>query len=97
VGRLDDGHLVDAPAPRGRVRSRAHRPRSGGPGFEEGRVVVRRLGALGALAFLSVLLGSFVVVLTAAPIGGGLAWDTVGVAAAGGTLAIVAWLAHRAT
>jgi hypothetical protein len=67
-----------------------------GPGYEEERVVARRLGALGVLAFLSVLLGAFVVVLTAAPLGGGLAWDAVGVAAAGGTLAIVAWLAHRA-
>ena len=68
-----------------------------GPGYEESRVVARRLGALAALAFLSIVLGAFVVVLTAAPLGGGLAWDAVGVAAAGGTLAIVAWLAHRAT
>jgi hypothetical protein len=67
-----------------------------GPGYEERRVVARRLGALGVLAFLSVLLGAFVVVLTAAPLGGGLAWDAVGVAAAAGTLAIVAWLARRA-
>jgi hypothetical protein len=68
-----------------------------GPGYEERRVVARRLGALTALAFLSVVLGAFVVVLTAAPLGGGLAWDAVGVAAAAGTLAIVAWLAHRTT
>jgi hypothetical protein len=68
-----------------------------GPGYEERRVVARRLGALAALAFLSVVLGAFVVVLTAAPLGGGLAWDAIGVAAAAGTLAIVAWLAHRTT
>ena len=67
-----------------------------GPGYEERRVVARRLGALGVVAFLSVLLGAFVVVLTAAPLGGGLAWDAVGIAAAAGTLAIVAWLARRA-
>jgi hypothetical protein len=67
-----------------------------GPGYEERRVIARRLGALGVLAFLSALLGAFVVVLTAAPLGGGLAWDAVGIAAAAGTLAIVAWLAHRA-
>jgi hypothetical protein len=67
-----------------------------GPGYEERGVVARRLGALGVVAFLSVLLGAFVVVLTAAPLGGGLAWDAVGIAAAAGTLAIVAWLARRA-
>ena len=67
-----------------------------GPGYEEWPVVVRRLAALGALVFLSVVLGAFVVVVTAAPVGGGLAWDAVGVLAAGGTLAIVAWLARRA-
>jgi hypothetical protein len=66
-----------------------------GPGYEEARVVVRRLAALGALACLSLVLGAFVVVVTAAPLGGGLAWDAVGVAAAGATLAIVAWLARR--
>jgi hypothetical protein len=66
-----------------------------GPGYEELRVVARRLAALGALAFLSLVLGAFVVVVTAAPLGGGLAWDLVGVAAAGATLAIVAWLARR--
>ncbi|MGH3103603.1 MAG: hypothetical protein ACRDN6_05845, partial [Gaiellaceae bacterium] len=64
------------------------------PGREETRVVVRRLTALGALAFLSVLIGAFVVIVTAAPLGGGLLWDAVGVAAAAGTLAILARLAH---
>jgi hypothetical protein len=65
-----------------------------GPGYEETRVVVRRLAALGALAFGSILLGAFVVVVTAAPLGGGLAWDVVGVAAGGATLAIVYYLAR---
>lgn len=66
-----------------------------GPGYEEPGVVMRRLAALGGLGFLSLVLGAFVVVVTAAPLGGGLAWDVVGVAAAGATLAIVAWLARR--
>jgi hypothetical protein len=66
-----------------------------GPGSEEARVVVRRLAALGTLALGSVLLGAFVVVVTAAPLGGGLAWDLVGVLAAAGTLAIVYWLSRQ--
>jgi hypothetical protein len=68
-----------------------------GPGREEPRVVVRRLAALGALAFLSLVLGAFVVVVTTAPLGGGLLWDIVGVAAAAATLAILARLARGAT
>lgn len=60
-----------------------------GPGSEELRLVLRRLTVLGALALGSVLLGAFVVVVTATPFGGGLAWDLVGVLAAAGTLAIV--------
>lgn len=67
-----------------------------GPGREEPRVVVRRLAALGALAFLSLVLGAFVVVVTTAPIGGGVLWDVVGVAAAAATLAILARLARGA-
>lgn len=67
-----------------------------GPGYEEARVVARRLATLGVLALLSLVLGAFIVVVTAAPLGGGLAWDAVGVAAAGATLAIVAWLARAA-
>lgn len=66
-----------------------------GRGREEHRVVVRRLTALGALAFGSVVLGAFVVVVTAAPLGGGLVWDVIGVGAAAGTLAILARLARR--
>jgi hypothetical protein len=66
-----------------------------GPGHEEREVVLRRLAALGLLTVLAVALGSFVVVVTAAPLGGGLAWDVVGVAAAAATLAVVALLARR--
>lgn len=65
-----------------------------GLGREEGRVVLRRLGALGVLTCASVLLGALVVVVTAAPLGGGLLWDAIGVAAAAATLAIVAQLAR---
>lgn len=66
-----------------------------GPGYEEARVLARRIAVLGALALLSLALGAFLVVVTAAPLGGGLAWDAVGVAAAAATLAIVARLARR--
>ena len=66
-----------------------------GPGRDESRVIARRLAAIGALAFLSVVLGVFVVVVTAVPLGGGLAWDVVGVVAATATLAILARLARR--
>jgi hypothetical protein len=66
-----------------------------GPGSEEARLVVSRLAVLGSLALGSVLLGAFVVVVTAAPLGGGLAWDLVGVLAAAGTLAIVYWLSRQ--
>lgn len=68
-----------------------------GPGREEPRVAIRRATALGAVILLSALVASFVVVVTASPLGGGLAWDAVGVAAAAGTLAILAWLARRGT
>jgi hypothetical protein len=66
-----------------------------GPGREEPRVAIRRATALGAVIVLSAVVGSFVVVVTASPFGGGLAWDAVGVAAAACTLAILAWLARR--
>jgi hypothetical protein len=66
-----------------------------GLGREETRVVLLRLAALAVLAFLSVLLGAFIVVVTAAPLGGGLLWDALGVVAAAATLAIVARLAYR--
>jgi hypothetical protein len=66
-----------------------------GRGREERRVAVRRLTAVTALAICSVVVGAVVVVVTAVPLGGGLVWDAVGVAAAVGTLAIVALLARR--
>jgi hypothetical protein len=66
-----------------------------GPGYEEARVVARRLALLGVLALLALVLGAFVLVVTAAPLGGGLAWDAVGVVAACATLAVVAWLARQ--
>ena len=66
-----------------------------GPGREEPTVLLRRLVALVVVTVLAVALGAFVVVVTAAPLGGGLAWDVVGVAAAAATLAVVAVLARR--
>jgi hypothetical protein len=62
---------------------------------EDARSIARRLAALGVLAFLSLVLGSLVVLATAVPIGGGLALDLVGVAAAASALAVVAVLARR--
>lgn len=66
-----------------------------GPGREE-TLVLRRLSALAALAVASIGLGALLVALTAAPLGGGLLWDAGGVAAAAGTIGILAWLASRA-
>ena len=66
-----------------------------GPGREDGRVLVRRLAALAALAVLSLAVGSFVLLAAAVPPGDGVLWDAVGVAAAAATLAIVAALARR--
>ena len=62
---------------------------------EEPGAMLRRLVALTALASLSVAVGGFVVLVTAAPAGGGLAWDAIGIAAVAATLAIVAVLARR--
>lgn len=67
-----------------------------GPGREERHVVLRRLAALAVLAFLSVVLGAFVVIVTAAPLGGGILWDGIGVLAAAATVGILALLARRA-
>jgi hypothetical protein len=61
---------------------------------EEPGAMLRRLVALTALAALSVAIGGFVVLVTAAPARGGLVWDALGVAALAATLAIVAWLAR---
>jgi hypothetical protein len=57
--------------------------------------VAARVAAIGVLAVLSVFLGAFVVFVTTADLGGGLAWDAAGVVAAAGALAIVAILARR--
>jgi hypothetical protein len=63
---------------------------------EELVVHLRRLATIAVLALVSLVLGSLLVLATAVPTGGGLAWDAVGVAAAVGTLALVALLARRA-
>jgi hypothetical protein len=66
-----------------------------GPGREERRLLARRGAALVGLALLSLLLGTLVVTLTAVPLGGGAAWDAVGVAAAAAALALILRLARR--
>jgi hypothetical protein len=65
-----------------------------GPGREERRLLARRGAALVGLALLSLLLGTLVVTLTAVPLGGGAAWDAVGVAAAAAALALILRLAR---
>jgi hypothetical protein len=66
-----------------------------GPGREERRLLVRRATALGALTLASVLLGALVLVIATAPLGGGVAWDLVGVVAAAAALALIVRLARR--
>lgn len=68
-----------------------------GPGHDERRVLLRRATALLALTAGSLVLGAFVVVVTALPLGGGLLWDAVGVAAAAAALTVLAALARRDT
>ena len=65
------------------------------PGSWEGPLLVRRVAALGALALVSLALGSIVVLATAVELRGGLGLDLVGVAAAVATLAVLAALARR--
>ena len=65
------------------------------PGHDERDLMTRRLTALVALAFVSVALAALVVVVSAFPLGGGVGWRVVGVAAAAATLAIVARLARQ--
>jgi hypothetical protein len=60
---------------------------------EERSVVVRRLATLAALAAGAVALGAGVLAATALPLGGGLVWNVVGVAAAVAALALIARLA----
>ena len=66
------------------------------PGRWEGPLLARRLAVLGALALVSLALGSVVVVLTTVDLRGGVGLTFVGVAAAVATLAILAGLARRA-
>jgi hypothetical protein len=64
-----------------------------GKGREERSVLLRRLGAMLGLAGGALGLGAAVLAVTALPLGGGLAWNLVGVAAAAGALALIARLA----
>jgi hypothetical protein len=66
------------------------------PGRWEGPLLGRRLAVLGALALVSLALGSVVVVFTTLETGGGVGLTVLGVAAAVATLAILAGLARRA-
>ena len=66
------------------------------PGLQDRRLLLRRLTALVGLAVGSVLLGTFVVSVTAVPAGSGLLWDALGALAAVATLGILARLAWRA-
>lgn len=64
-----------------------------GAGWEERPVLLRRLTALLGLAGAALVLGAGVLAAAALPLGGGLAWDLVGVAAAAAALAVIARLA----
>jgi hypothetical protein len=64
-----------------------------GAGRQERPVLLRRLAALLGLAAAALVLGSAVLAAAALPLGGGLAWDVVGVAAAAAALALIARLA----
>ena len=64
-----------------------------GAGREERPVLLRRLAAMLGLAAGALVLGSAVLAAAALPLGGGLLWDVVGVAAAAAALALIARLA----
>lgn len=66
-----------------------------GPQREERRLLARRAAAVVALALVSLLVGSIVVTITAVPLGGGVLWDAVGVAAAAAALTMILRLARR--
>ena len=66
-----------------------------GPQREERRLVLRRAGALTGLALGSIILGALVVTITAVPLGGGVVWNAVGVAAAAAALALIVRLVRR--
>ena len=65
------------------------------PGREETRVLARRLALLVALTLVAGALGVFVLAVTSASVGGGVVWDSVGIAAAVGVFAIIARLARQ--
>lgn len=67
-----------------------------GIGQAEPRTLLRRLGAMLALAVVALGLAAGVLVATAVPLGGGLIWNLVGVAAAAGAIALIAKLAASA-
>jgi peptidoglycan/LPS O-acetylase OafA/YrhL len=60
---------------------------------EDRSVVVRRLATLAALTAAAVVVGAVVLATTTLPLGGGLVWNAVGVAAAVAALALIARLA----
>ena len=60
---------------------------------EDRAVVVRRVATLAALTAGAMGLGAAVLAATALPLGGGLVWNVVGVAAAVAALALIARLA----
>jgi hypothetical protein len=66
-----------------------------GTAREERPVLLRRLTAMLGLAAGALALGAAVLAATALPLGGGLAWNLVGVAAAAAALALIAGLAAR--
>jgi hypothetical protein len=69
------------------LRGRAH---------EAGRLTDRRLALIASVSLLGVVAGAAILAATALGIGSGVATDVVGVAAAVGTVAVVASLARRA-
>lgn len=66
-----------------------------GRGREERRLVARRAAAVIALALVSLVVGGLVVTVSAVPLGGGVLWDVVGVAAAAAALTLILRLARR--
>ena len=63
-------------------------------GRAERPVLLRRVAALLGLAGAALVLGSAALAAAALPLGGGLTWDLVGVAAAAAALAVIARLAR---
>jgi hypothetical protein len=59
-------------------------------------LILRRAGLLAAVCAVTLPVGVVVLAATELPLGGGVAWDAVGVVAALGAVGIVAALARRA-